>query len=267
MQASIIVICKDDIGGLYKTLESIQHLADEVMLYDVTQTNDLENIAGEFKATLRRGEWRGFGHVRYDAVKLVKHDWILLLHAGEVLDKDMYTSINRIDISKTMVAYRMRFRNFIGKQWMRFGNEGGHSSVRMGNRKYIHLFNDTLQEEPLRKSDIDIIKLNGHIQYSSLIDLQQYSDKAKRQAMIAAVKYHRQGKRGYLFNLYLSPLLNFITTYFFKLGFLDGRNGLACASIHASYSYLKYKRLIKLNKGNSIINGKVPRSAYLQSTP
>ena len=70
MQASIIIICKDEIAGLRKTLESVRALAEEVMIYDVSHHDDLGKISHEFNATIHQGEWRGYGHVRYDAVKL-----------------------------------------------------------------------------------------------------------------------------------------------------------------------------------------------------
>jgi len=127
MQASIIIICKDEIEGLRKTLESVRALTDEVMIYDVSQHDDLKKISHEFNATVYQGDWRGYGHVRYDAVKLAKNDWILLLHAGEMLDKRMRRSFVDIAMSETMVAYRMRFKNYLGNKWMRFGNERGQA--------------------------------------------------------------------------------------------------------------------------------------------
>jgi len=72
--------------------------------------------------------------------------------------------------------------------------------------------------------------------------------KTERYATMSAEKYFLQGKKSSLFSAGLSAAFSFIKNFFFKLGFLDGKEGLICARMTAMYTWLKYKRLIELNK-------------------
>jgi len=60
-------------------------------------------------------------------------------------------------------------------------------------------------------------------------------------------KYQQQGKKAGWLKRYLSPLFSFIQNYIFRLGFLDGKEGLLIARTTARYTYLKYTYLKELN--------------------
>jgi hypothetical protein len=55
------------------------------------------------------------------------------------------------------------------------------------------------------------------------------------------------GRRGFsLFNIVLRPIATFIYNYFFRLGFLDGREGLLLHLYHAIYVSWKYAKAWEL---------------------
>ena len=52
-----------------------------------------------------------------------------------------------------------------------------------------------------------------------------------------------KGQRGNIINIVFRPLLTFIYNYFFRLGFLDGREGLLLHLYHAVYVSWKYAKV------------------------
>jgi hypothetical protein len=50
-------------------------------------------------------------------------------------------------------------------------------------------------------------------------------------------------------NIVLRPLATFIYNYFFRLGFLDGREGLLLHLNHAVYVSWKYAKVWELSRG------------------
>ena len=52
--------------------------------------------------------------------------------------------------------------------------------------------------------------------------------------------FHKQ--RIHLRNMILDPSWNFVKTYFFQRGFLDGVEGLTIAYMAALYTFLKYAK-------------------------
>jgi hypothetical protein len=60
-----------------------------------------------------------------------------------------------------------------------------------------------------------------------------------------------QGKRVNAFKPVLNGLVAFIRCYFFKKGFMNGLDGLSISMIQGFFSYMKYAKLIKIQKKNS----------------
>jgi hypothetical protein len=52
-------------------------------------------------------------------------------------------------------------------------------------------------------------------------------------------------------NIVLRPLTTFIYNYFFRLGFLDGREGLLLHLYHAVYVSWKYAKAWELSRNSS----------------
>jgi hypothetical protein len=65
-------------------------------------------------------------------------------------------------------------------------------------------------------------------------------------ALLNAEKYHLQGKKAGWIKRYLGAPFSFINHYIFRLGFLDGWEGLLSARMTAYYTFLKYARLHEL---------------------
>jgi hypothetical protein len=71
-----------------------------------------------------------------------------------------------------------------------------------------------------------------------------------------------QGPRGFsLWNIVVRPWATFIYNYFFRLGFLDGKEGLLLHMYHAVYVSWKYAKAWELSRG------KRDRAAHLGPAP
>src|ERR1035441_8687035 len=83
-----------------------------------------------------------------------------------------------------------------------------------------------------------------HHCYPTLAD---YIDHMNRYSSLGAEMAAAKGRRGFsLFNIVLRPAATFIYNYFFRLGFLDGREGLLLHLYHAVYVSWKYAKAWEL---------------------
>jgi glycosyltransferase involved in cell wall biosynthesis len=83
-----------------------------------------------------------------------------------------------------------------------------------------------------------------HHSYPTLTD---YIDHMNRYSSLGAEMAVASGRRGFsLFNIVLRPIATFIYNYFFRLGFLDGREGLLLHLYHAVYVSWKYAKAWEL---------------------
>ena len=83
----------------------------------------------------------------------------------------------------------------------------------------------------------------GELLHYTMKDMEEYQAKTILYANLSAKKYADQGKKATWIKRYVSPVFSFIQNYLFRLGFLDGKEGLIIAYTSAKYVFLKYKFL------------------------
>lgn len=244
----VIIVSKNDAAGTEATLKSIQPIAGEMVLYDVSKTDFSEKAAIRFGARVYHGVWNGYDHVRSSAAEKATHDWVLMLHTGEVVDEVLCEAIRQIDIAGIDKAYRMQFKNFFRGKWLRHGEWGNEWHIRMANKKRIQIPDSGINESLIISQGVCIENLEGFILHNTVKDKKELAWKMKREAFFAAAKYHLQGKKAARIKMIVSPVAAFIKNYFFKLGILDGAKGLVFSRFYAWYHFIKYARLRQLNK-------------------
>lgn len=248
MQLSVVIICKDGGTGLAQALQSVQDLGGELLVYDSGSSDNSKQIAAGYGAKILSGTWEGYGRNRWKAAQLATYDWILMLDTDEAIDETLKESISRIDLEKTNVVYNLRYKNFFGNKWLRHGEWGNDSHIRLGNRLGIKTDGEVVHEKLFFQPGIEIKTLPGFVLHHTVKNVEDFAGKMMLYANLCAEKYLRQGKKAGFIKLFFSPVFSFIQNYFFKLGFLDGPEGYSCAKLLAWYSFLKYARLKELQE-------------------
>jgi hypothetical protein len=91
--------------------------------------------------------------------------------------------------------------------------------------------------------------LSGAILHHCYPTLSDYIDHMNRYSSLGAEMAVANGCRGFsLINIVLRPLTTFIYNYFFRLGFLDGREGLLLHLYHVVYVSWKYAKAWELSR-------------------
>jgi hypothetical protein len=79
--------------------------------------------------------------------------------------------------------------------------------------------------------------------------LSGYIEHMNKYSSLGAEMEIEKGRRGFsLINIVIRPWLTFIYNYFFRLGFLDGKEGLLLHMYHAVYVSWKYAKLWELSR-------------------
>ena len=245
-QLSVVIICKNEAGIIGKTLQSLDGLCDDIIVYDNGSTDNTPEQIRKFNVQLHQGTWEGFGKTKNKAIALAKYDWILSLDADEAIDGELKRSLLALKLTGENDVYEIRFKNFLGNKWLKYGEWGGDKHIRLFNRKKTQWNDASVHEELLATPGRSIKKLNGFILHQTVKDINDYAAKMVRYAMLNAEKYKRQGKRSSFFKIRMAPGLSFVHYFILKLGFLDGYAGYVCARMTAYYTFLKYTRLKEL---------------------
>ena len=246
-QFSIVIVCKNEEAVIDKTLQAL-HGFEDVIIYDNGSTDKTLEIVKSFPVNLIQGNWEGFGKTKNKANSFAKYDWILSLDADEILDAELKNELLNLTEENEKAVYKIRFKNFLGDQWIRFGEWGYDKHIRLFNRKQVSWDSAEVHEQLVFPHDVVIKQLNGHLLHYTMKNEEDYKTKMTNYALLNAEKYFRQGKKPFWLQQWLAPAFSFIQNYIFKLGFLDGKAGLTCASMTARYTFWKYRRLKELSQ-------------------
>jgi glycosyltransferase involved in cell wall biosynthesis len=251
---SVVIICKNEVDIIGKTLQSLEGLCDDIIVYDNGSTDGTQEATKLNNVKLLEGDFEGFGKTKNKAVALAKYDWILSLDADEAIDEELKQSLLQWQPQNETTVYGIAFKNFFENKHLKYGEWGRDYHVRLFNRKKIMWDEAPVHENLVLPDGTDIKKIKGFILHRTMRDVNDFRKKMQRYAMLGAEKYYRQGKKATWLKLHLSSFFTFVNYYFFKLGFLDGREGYIIARMTARYTYMKYARLRELNRQWTISN-------------
>ncbi len=246
---SIVIVCKNAAAVIGPVLQSAQNVTDNVVVYDNGSTDHTLSVVQQFDhVQLHQGRWEGFGKTKQIATTLAKYDWILSLDADEALDPVLQQQLTELTLDDPAVVYDIRYKNFLGATYVRWGEWGFDHHIRLFNRQTVQWNDSPVHEALVLPPNVRVKKLKGHILHHTIKDLQEYSQKVVRYALLNAEKYYAKGKKATFIKRHFAPLFTFVKFYIFMLGFLDGWAGLVCARMTAFYTFLKYARLYELQK-------------------
>lgn len=248
---SAVIVCKNEERHIAACLRSLQGVTDDIVVLDNGSTDRTREIVAASGARLVIDEWRGYGKTKNAASAHAKHDWILSMDADEELDEELKNSLKELPFQNENEVYRIRFKNFLGSKHLRFGEWGNDKHIRIFNRNKISWDEAAVHEKLFLPEAVNVKDVKGSINHYTVKNVKEYSEKMLHYALLNAEKYAANGKRSSGLKVFFAPLFSFIKHYFFKLGFLDGWAGLVCAKMTSYYTFIKYARLLEIDKKKS----------------
>jgi glycosyltransferase involved in cell wall biosynthesis len=143
-------------------------------------------------------------------------------------------------------GYQISRKNeFLGR-WIKHGGFWPDPKLRLFRRGMAR-FEDRAVHEDARLTEGMSLRLKSALLHHSYPTLADYIDHMNRYSSLGAEMAVAKGHRGFsLFNIVVRPIATFIYNYFFRLGFLDGREGLLLHLYHAIYVSWKYAKAWEL---------------------
>jgi len=267
---SVVIIAFNEEANIGRTLASVQPLVSdgkgEIVVVDSGSTDRTVEIAKSFGAKVFVEEWKGYAAQKNSAIDKASGDWILSLDADEEAGPGLREFLLLILFGQHreefaafqggMIVWRRN--NFMGRQ-VRHGGFYPDPKLRIFKRSCAR-FEERLVHEDLQLnagsayrpslnyemgSPIEII----HHSYPTLSD---YLDHMNRYSSLGAEMAAARGRvRFSVFNIVVRPAATFLYNYFFRLGFLDGREGLLLHLYHAVYVSWKYAKAWELARVKS----------------
>ncbi|HEY4357376.1 MAG TPA: glycosyltransferase family 2 protein [Acidobacteriaceae bacterium] len=248
---SVAIITLNEEANLPRTLASVSW-AEEIIVVDSGSTDRTLEIARSFGAQTIQREWPGFAAQKNFAIAQCTGTWILSLDADEELSPELQSQIRRLLPSNPPAdAYYLRRRNLFLGRWMKHGGFYPDPKLRLFRRTAANFaITPHFQDRPVHETiafdgasgelDYDII----HHAYPTLSTYIEHMDRYSTLGADLLIDKGRasESRLSFLVQIFLVPQLTFVWNYFFKLGFLDGREGLLLHLYHTTYTSWKYAK-------------------------
>jgi glycosyltransferase involved in cell wall biosynthesis len=248
---SVVLITQNEEGNLPRTLESVMPLVrdgkGEIIVVDSGSTDRTVEIAKSYGAKVFVEVWKGFAAQKNSAMDKASMDWVLQLDADEALEPSLASEIEiKLKGSATVSGFWIPRKNFFLGRWIRHGGFYPDPKLRLIRRGAGRF--EEYGAHPTIKVNGPTRKLSNALLHDAYPTLRGYIDHMNSySSMGAEVVVAKRHRRFSFTNIVIRPLLTFIYNYFFRLGFLDGREGLLLHLYHSAYVSWKYAKAWELS--------------------
>jgi glycosyltransferase involved in cell wall biosynthesis len=267
-QLTALIPCKDERRNIRACIESVQAIADEILIADSGSTDGTLDIVREIGGCrIIEREYINSANFKNWAIPQAEHEWVLVVDADERVTPELAAEIRElleappagvdgywIDRANHYLGYRIKHCGWNSDAVIRlFRRECRYET------RWVHA------EVDLPSSRLDTLK-HPLLHYTTW-DSDQYLFKMNRYAGWGALNLRDAGKRPSLLATITRAPLRFLQLYIFRLGFLDGIPGFHICMHTAYYAFLKQAKLWELQNAVSQPDPEAERSTQFADQP
>lgn len=243
---SAVIITLNEEKNIARCLESLQGVADEILILDSGSTDKTEHICYSYGAIFAAQSWLGYGAQKNAVMALAKGPYILSLDADEALSPELHKAITTIKQGKMADAYQVkRLTNYCG-QWIYHCGWYPDRKIRLWKKGKAQWTTPCVHETVVVQTGLAVKNLSGDLLHYSYYTLTEHVAVANKYTSLIAEEYAHRCKKVTLLKLYLNPVFSFFRDYFLRLGLLDGYYGFVICLVSAFSTFLKYAKLKQL---------------------
>jgi glycosyltransferase involved in cell wall biosynthesis len=243
---SAVIIALNEETHIGRCIQSLQGVADEVLVIDSASTDHTKEIATSLGAKVLPLTWEGYAKTKNHANASAEYDYILSIDADEVLTKELRESILNIK-DQLQGAYSFnRLNNYYGS-FLKHGGTYPDSKIRLFDKRTASWQGD-VHERLVLASGTAATTLKGDLEHYTCEDIRDHLNTIKKYSALAAGEMYKKGRSFSFLKLTIGAQLRFQSIYFFRLGFLDGIPGLLYAVMSAYAVFLRQAMLWELHK-------------------
>lgn len=249
---SAVLIVKDEENTLPDCLDKLSW-ADEIVIVDAGSSDRTLDIAKKYTDKIFvESDWQGYGIQRQRAQSYATSDWVVMIDADEHVASELKTSIQSVVQGNDQTkVYSLPRLSWVFGRFIRHSGWYPDYVIRLYPRNNARYGDEKVHEKLHFGNDMQMVKLTGDLLHYTYRDLEHYLVKSASYAAAWAEQRQAKGKRGSLFQGFWHGVACFLRMYIFRLGFLDGRQGLLLAILSAHSTFVKYADLwVKQQTGN-----------------
>lgn len=246
---SVVIIASNEAHNIERCVHAVTPYFDEVLVAVNNSIDDTYGLAESAGAKVIEVLWSGYSNTKNEVHKKAQHDWILSLDADEVVDNELVMSIvhefsNEQPLHK---VFSIKRRLIYNGQALKYGSVSNELRPRLFHRDFAKWNSNLVHEELMYKGTPEMKVLEGLALHYSYLNEEDHKKRLEKYARLFAEHMYANGKKAPWFKTMFSPYFGFIKNVVFRLGILDGNNGIKFAWNEMQYTKKKYQYLKELN--------------------
>lgn len=242
---SAVIITFNEEQNIARCLDSIQNVADEIIVVDSLSTDETKAICSQYNVTFIERNWEGYSKTKNWGNTQANFDFILSLDADEALSNELKQSILKVKKKGLSKAYKMSRLNFVGDKKLNHGGWYPDQKIRLFHKNFAKWDDKNVHESVEVDGGVEIQTLKG--------DLLHYSFKSYADHLITINKYSKirvndrikKGKSYSLFKSCVKAKVKLLKLFFLKGGFKDGKAGWRVALNSSLRHFIEYGIYLK----------------------
>jgi len=244
-QLTVVIITYNEEKNIRRCIHSVLPLEPKIIVLDSFSTDKTSEIVAELGAEFFQHAFDGHIQQKNRVLAMANTDWVLSLDADEALDDTLVDSIRTAIQTDRYEGYSVnRLTNYCG-HWVKHCGWYPDAKLRLVKRNHAE-WRGVNPHDRLELLSGSQGHLNGDILHYSYYTQDDHLRQIEYFGKIAAQELFQRGTRISMLGIYVKVVAQFIKSYFFKLGLLDGRVGWTISRLSAYATYRKYSILRSL---------------------
>lgn len=246
---TVVILTYNEEKLIEKAIQSALQCTSHILVVDSGSTDQTTTIAKELGATVVYRKWDDdFSAQRNFALQHVTTQWVLYLDADEFINQELAEEIRRVTSQEQpFYSYEIVRRAFAFGKRFKHGSMRPDKVQRLFPRDAVTWVNK-VHERP--ETNLAVKTLKGYADHYTYTSWEQYWNKFNHYTSIWAEDAHKRGKKGSLGKAVLHTILGFIKIGVINGGLLDGKYGFIFTCNHCVYTFVKYVKLMELNRSD-----------------
>jgi len=238
---SVCLVAQNEQENLPRLLESVQGLADEIIVVDGGSEDRTQEIARDHGAKVFFRPFTNHADQKNYAASFASHDWIFLLDADEELSGELRESVRLWKTRQTRFAvYEMpRLTWYLG-EWIRHSRWYPDYQQRLYRRDQAS-FSGVIHSA--LRHDGPVGRLRGNLLHYTVRTFQEHEAKLEKYTTAIAREMFDQGRQNWRAAMWFAPPWSWFHHFILGAGFLDGYRGAVIARMAARGVRMKFQKL------------------------
>ncbi len=257
-----IILTYNEEANIEHALKSICGWVNEVFILDSYSTDRTLEIARKYIDKIYQHEFTHYAEQRNWALQNlpIAQEWVLFLDADEEATiefrDELRFKLAQAELDEQIVAFSVRHRFFFLGKPLKYANLSiPHIRVVRKNKAFWHPSEGAMEQCVVKAQARELKSRLLHNNRKGLSDWIRkhnwYSTEEARYCLMdpSSDEISFANKIENKFPLLLRPFIKFLYVYFLRLGFLDGKAGLAYAFLHDFwFPFLVYLKVQEMKK-------------------